>query len=389
MSVSSVQTNPIQIEQKNTVTVTTKLAEPTNFIQHSPINITNNYELASIAQTGNGIKISPYIIENMLITSCITGIFDRTKTAIQIFNTTAYFKLKNVKIEGCHTAIMFGNVEHGSVADSIITSFSNGIWAEYSSELQFTNLTFKYNIGYGLYFVSVQNFTVRNSHIEAGMEGINIENSNYGNLANNTIIGLRAQDNFYGLDLRDSYYFTIANNTCSDCATGFYLDQSNRVNVTNNIALYNDIGIRLESSGANILTNNMVNTTTNDGLELISSNLNNLTENTVLNSQRYGFGLYGADNNRLINNTSKGSLLSDYHEEDSKHNVFIGNTFKKGSSLNPIILDVVSILMVLAVLSSLGLVIVYKRYQKRTNLQLIHKTFRQYLKDKILRTKKK
>lgn len=112
----------------------------------------------------------------------------------------------------------------------------------------------------------------------------------------------------------------------------------------------------------------------------------NITGNIVLNSQRYGIGVFGANNNRFINNTSKGSLLSDYYNEGSKHNVFVGNTFEKGDNLIP---EILSVLIILSGIISLGLVVEYKRYQKETEDQLIHKTFVHYLKGEIKRTKKK
>ena len=182
---------PRQMQYKSTVTMTTKLTGPNKLVQHNPINITNNAELATTATTGNGSKTNPYIIENLLINSCIISKITRLKTGIDIYNTSAYFKIKNVKIDGCHTAISLWYVEHGSVEDSIVNNFSMGIWAEYSSELQFNNLTLTNNIGYGLFFHSVHNFTLQNSNIQSGLEGIKIEISYYGIFANNVIIRIK------------------------------------------------------------------------------------------------------------------------------------------------------------------------------------------------------
>lgn len=93
------------MEQKNTLNISTKLTEPTTILKHSPINITKNAELATMAITGDGSNTNPYIIENFLINSC-----KKNESGINVQNTNKYFVLRNINVSNCTAGFSFTNV---------------------------------------------------------------------------------------------------------------------------------------------------------------------------------------------------------------------------------------------------------------------------------------
>lgn len=59
-----------------------------NYVDHDPIVITDDSELANISTSGSGTSIDPYIIESLRIVT-------NDETAISISSTTKYFEIRN------------------------------------------------------------------------------------------------------------------------------------------------------------------------------------------------------------------------------------------------------------------------------------------------------
>ncbi|RJS72534.1 hypothetical protein CW696_02805 [ANME-2 cluster archaeon] len=129
--------------------------------------------------------------------------------------------------------------------------------------------------------------------------------------------------------------FTVTAATGSSWISGFYLDNVEHCNISDNNASNNDNGIHLSHSSDNILMNNTVNSN-NDcyGIELYQSSNNTLIGNTASNN-RYGIELYHSSNNTLQNNTmsentynfnvdGSSSSLSDYIQNVDTSNTVNG-----------------------------------------------------------------
>ncbi|MFX0172346.1 MAG: hypothetical protein ACFE9L_10525 [Candidatus Hodarchaeota archaeon] len=80
---------------------------------HDPISVTNDDELAAVANSGTGTVNDPYIISGWEITSNNT-------TGIFITATTKHFRIENCWMENCSVSIE--SVEPGTaiITDTII-----------------------------------------------------------------------------------------------------------------------------------------------------------------------------------------------------------------------------------------------------------------------------
>ena len=91
------------------------------YIIHAPITVSNDTELAVIANSGNGSANNPYIISGWNITNSVTnGIF--------ITKTTKHFRIENCLIEGSNNhSIHIEYVSPGTnTISNNICNYSNG-----------------------------------------------------------------------------------------------------------------------------------------------------------------------------------------------------------------------------------------------------------------------
>ena len=157
--------------------------------------------------------------------------------------------------------------------------------------------------------------------------------------SNNIVINNTANFNFLGIDIQNSYNNTISNNNASfNEDFGIYLYNSSRNNVTkNNNASFNKyFGILLVSSDNNIITNNYVNSTKNGtGIYLYNLSSHNTIENNTANSNFYDGIAIGksSDYNTVIrNNTAcfnneSGILLFSSNDNNVTDNNLFSNSF--------------------------------------------------------------
>ena len=308
VSVCSVQTVPIQLDYKNTVRITTKLTTPTNNGQHTPINITNNAELASIAQSGNGTNTNPYIIANLIITGC-----NENKTGVNIQNTNKYFVLQNITVSGCMIGISLSHVEFGSITDSYVTNY---IYAGFFLNDSSTN--------------TLQDNSAFNGSWDEYIPHHDAFSFNLINSSNNNIINNTASFANVGIELYDnSCYNKIINNTVNLLEFGFVLSTYSNYNY-----LMNDKGSQTSVAGFqlynyssdNILTDNIVTNYYLYGFHLdFADNNNSLLHNLAINGGE-GYSLAQSNNTVLKNNIGIYNLI-DYDVSDCSNTSLINNKF--------------------------------------------------------------
>ena len=216
------------------------------------------------------------------------------------------------------------------------------------------------NDGYGFSLDTSSYIVVRNNQATKVHEigtgrGIDIENSNYINVSDNSISNQRS-----GIYLTGSEGSTLSGNAISRNADhGIVLENSNsNVLGSNYINLNGKIGINLMSSGSNYLSSNTVSDGTN-GINLIQSSGNVILSNAVgstreraiflenssdnnlqsnkVSSSPDGICLSYSDNNRLINNNAYNNVRGFYIAQSSARNTLLGN--KANSNTNGIVLD--------------------------------------------------
>ena len=221
-----------------------------------PVVIDSDSDFATKADvygwTGNGTQGNPYVIQDMVIVTNLTG-----TNAITIRHTDVYFVIRNCTVTATDgDGIFFDNVSNGVLDNN---TAQNNI------------------VGYHLSSSSIFNTMTNNIAQNNKQYGFWLDYSGINNLINNT-----AQKN--------------GNN-------GFYLEYSSTNILNNNTAYRNGNGFLLYQANANLLTNNtaQINAV---GIKLFySSNLNTLVKNTVQNSGKYGFELWRSSSNTLTNNS--------------------------------------------------------------------------------------
>ena len=256
-----------------------------DYIIHEPIEITNDNELAAIANSGSGTANDPYIIADWNITGSTThGIF--------ITGTTKHFRVENCWIEsltGYVSAIYVVNV--ASETTTIINNTCNSI----------------------------------------GNTGIKLTQAGSSTVANNTC----NSNNWAGIGLWHSGSSTVTNNTCNNNIDyGIHLSRSGSSIVTKNTCNNNgDDGISLKESGFSTVTNNTCNNNDDCGFGLWDSDNNSIVWNTLVENGAYGIELshYSAKNvihhNDFIGNGHYTSQASD----DCTNNTWYDETVLEGN----------------------------------------------------------
>lgn len=245
------------------------------YIPSSPLNITNNAELAGNATSGAGTVSSPYIIENLSITTS-------SATAISIQNTNVYFTLRNNNLSVSNSSfdgIYLNNVGNGTIANNTVSGSGNGIYVANSN------------------FDTITNNTITNSSA-----GINLYSSTYNTVELNII-----DNTSTAINLASSYYNTVDLNTINKSTTyGINVGSSTLNTVDNNTIHFAFDGIFIDySSNNNSIANNIVNNSTYYGIIIeYTSIYNTLTNNTANYNAQYGFLVEQSNNNTLVSNTA-------------------------------------------------------------------------------------
>lgn len=322
----SVLSIPISSKQNNsdlTTTVssstTTKSSFTTKSLEHNPINITSDFELATIATSGNGTVTNPYIIANLIIKNCNVN-----TTGIAIQNTDKYFILRNILVSGCLTGFMFQHVKFGSITNSLVTNYSgSAFFLNYSS-----NNTLRDNIAINGSSYSFSSYYT--------IVGVNLFESNNNRIFNNTVM-----NSTVGIVVSSySNSNILLNNRIINTEAGLSIYYYSDYNIlTNNIIMnsyYNGIGLSTYSDFNKLLSNSVTKIYINgffiyndsDGNLLINNTVNILQTNNKINlGTSRGFSLYvNASDNVLINNTATNSNTG-FDLESGCNNTILKNNF--------------------------------------------------------------
>ncbi len=327
-------------------------AIPSNILEeHGTISIRSNQDFVSQGWKGEGTESSPYIIENLNITTV-----DR---CISISDTTTHFIIRNCflrSIEGYQGfALHFDNVVNGTIENCTLTSF--GMWWAVGSDMitsgigakitKSNNCTFRSNAfeanGEGLVLEWCSNLAIHNNIIKDNQVGAQISNTNHTVFEDNQIFNnlegiltiyldsciFRNQTieaKYIGLLIRYATNLKLQENAFQYCGLRFWgvsntadLNHSVIGNTVNDRPLayvYNqsDTIIRGEEFGGVVLADchNVTLTDVNAGNASCAIQLISSTNCTVVNSTAFdnsGEGIYILEsrncvvrNSTLINN---------------------------------------------------------------------------------------
>ena len=284
----STNISPVQISLSDMV-VSPNRSISQNYTVNDSIVVTNDSELAAVANNGTGTANDPYIIANRNITG--SGVY-----GIHISGTTKHFRIENCWIDSStKSAIFFQNVATGTsiIANNTLNNNGEaGIRLNYSGNSTVENNTVKNNGWYGIHFFTSGFSTITN----------NICSNNSEN----------------GLNLYKTRSSTITNNICNNNSeNGLYLYNSGSSTVTSNICNNNGKnGINLASSlSLTIIANNTCNNNSWNGIYLINSGISTVANNKCNNNSEYGLYLYKSGSstvkNNICNNNGKADIVWD------------------------------------------------------------------------------
>jgi parallel beta-helix repeat protein len=361
------------------------------FVSHAPITVTNDTELAAVANSGNGTINYPYIIASWNITGSSTN-------GIHITGTTKHFMIKNCWINGStQRAIFVGNITTGtatiinntcnnnrkygislyeSKSSTIVNNtcnnnkrggislsqsgsstvannsfFKDGLVLMISSKEDLLSYTVENNTVNGLplgYFENLTASTITETYgqlILINCNNTSVKNQNYSNTAKgmalyycyeSQLINNTCNDNSHsGLSLYYSGFSTLINNTCNNnSGSGILLWYSNSSTLTNNYCESNeDLGISLSYSQFLTVTNN----TSNEnyyGLILSYSEFSALTNNICNTNNRFGIALQSSLSTTLANNTCNNNGEYGIHLSNSNFLSITNNTLNDNGEGN-------------------------------------------------------
>jgi len=297
------------------------------------IHITSNSEFDSAhgVSGGSGTENDPYIIEDKVIDATTTH-------GIWIENTTAYFVIRNVSIDGKlkrTNGIYLINVKNGRFEDVSVNNTNYSIYMVNSSNVQIAGADVG-NSNYGVYIVNSTAIQLNDSRIhnnEIGVlavnsDGVNahgciITSNHYGikfnSTSNGRIENCSLVDNHYTIHRMETVYIGggYYNNVWVTrwMGGGIQLNSSSNVDVIgNNITthfsegsyvFHSDSGILVTGSENENIMNNSV-----EGYEYGVKVVNSSTtvENNEIVENMYG--IFSKDSNVTVeNNTMKGFKL--------------------------------------------------------------------------------
>lgn len=227
------------------------------------------------------------------------------------------------------------------------------LYSASDNNILYNNASGNFQCGIALSDTSDSNMINGNVANSNDNTGINMVNSHYNAISNNTV---KWNKQYHGISLlKSSNNNRIINNTVScnsqsgialvnsnnneiqgntanssEKFIGILLQISNNNIVANNIASNNkQIGIALFDSHDNTVKGNIANSNEQlDGIQLQSSDNNTITDNNVSNNTQRGIFLDSSNNNSIVGNTANSN--KQYHGitclESSSNNIIVSNT---------------------------------------------------------------
>ncbi|MHA1979454.1 MAG: right-handed parallel beta-helix repeat-containing protein, partial [Candidatus Hodarchaeales archaeon] len=274
----------VQISLSNSVFSVHKSTSQ-SYLEHAPINITNDNELAVIANSGTGTIVNPFLITGWNITNARTyGLF--------VIGTTKHFRIADCWIgNSTLNGIVVTKVTTGTatITDNICTNNGEaGILVDLSVSIVVTNNICNYNGYSGIIGWSSNSSVVTNNICSNnGKAGIEVWYSASSTIKNNICNwnNQSGSSGVAGIEIYLSDFSTIIKNTCD-----------------NNFAS----GISMTYAKSSMVSQNGCNNNSRNGITLAyDSNDNILMWNEFSGNGNYGVHIHrsGSENNSIHHNT--------------------------------------------------------------------------------------
>ncbi len=338
-------------------------------IQDLPITITNNIGFSAAGFSGSGSDTDPYLLKDITIVA--GGV-----SGINITDTTAYFRIENVTINGSTDinarGIILTNVIHGTIDNNTIYNCDGGIALGSSENNVVVNNTI-YNItkvGINIYtgaskdnIVSgniIYNITGPSSKgidLSYGAKNNTISSNEIFNCAyyaivmgtqayNNTI----SDNNIFNCTYNALYIVTnthhnlFTNNKIHDCishAIFSFLNANN--NTYSNNSFYNlQNGIVMDNTSDNSLSGNAFHNITNIGIWLYSTSQNNTLASNRITDCNTGIHISTSSNSTVLDNTISNCATNGIYLSSASNDSVVNRNVLFNNSQYGIYLDTTS-----------------------------------------------
>jgi len=287
---------------------------------HVKFLVRNNSDLAALADSGYGNESHPYIIENKTYVG--TGF----NTVYEIEDTDVYFMIRNCTLDNFQNGIELDNVTHARIQNNTITNCFRAFYAYNSPNNTIINNSFLQN-EYGASIdgdmVSIEwNYFREN---EAGL-ACSLDNSNItrNNFTFNTKYGMFMS---YGMSNNISHNVFTDNGLNYYEGSGFRLIFSYYNLIHMNYFSHNQIGIDIDSSERNIISNNEITLHTDSGVLFQYKACYNTLSNNLIQENLIGviFADRWGHSNNIVGNQFLFNLINVYYS-DISFNYFGFNT---------------------------------------------------------------
>lgn len=233
----------------------------------------------------------------------------------------------NTTIDGSSAGnVVLISASFTNISGFSVTNGENGIKIESDNNQIFEN-NCSTNDDYGLYLRrSDWNIVENNTCTSNGRDGMYLDFSHNNSLSRNSC----NWNSFNGIRIMASVDNRFTENHCDhNTVTGIEITDSESLIIENNICLYNQRGINVQTSSGNEISQNNCNNNS-FGINLMNSDDNIIANNSCWNNTNNGIGLEGSDDSTLFNNTcsendSDGISLDSSSKNNIKSNKCFSN----------------------------------------------------------------
>ncbi len=277
-----------------------------SYISTSPIIILNDQNFTDYAFPGNGTANSPFIIENLNITT-------NEETAILVSGTSQHFVIRNCLISAERVGIFVNSTDFGTVKIENNICKEHSIWGilvEESPECLIINNTCTENGYYGIHTRYSPLSEIRDNNCYLNWDaGIYVDKGNYTSISSNTC----SNNPRGGIVIEDSLFTLTTNNYCSgnDYNGGISLSRSEGAIVNNNTCIDNILSnIRVGGSKNSRILNNICSGL-GEGITIVDGRNVTIQDNN-LSTYGEGMNIIRTENSQIQRNQLQGCGLRFY-----------------------------------------------------------------------------
>ncbi len=234
------------------------------------------------------------------------------------FGSGKIFDCNNHKIERCSSCgqdentygVYLRDKKDMTIKNCNFINFRNGVNIYSSSNIKITNNKISSRYG-GIYIKEGTKCALENNVLKnMELTGIHLLNSNGNSIRNNDLTGITG-NSVTAIFLEKSAQNLIKNNNANDRKErGIFLKESNNNTLNKNFVNGCNVGIQIEYSSGNDISENKASKCMDSSIFLLHSSKNTISKNEANSNQKYGMQISQSNENLISNNEIKNNVFS-------------------------------------------------------------------------------